>query len=1046
MIAQHHSLLIKLSIMKYDMYKKRNSAPLRLLKALSVLIILMSTCILSYAQTIEGTVLDETGSPVIGANITVPGTTTGTVTDFDGKFSLDVPEGTKSVVISYIGYQSRELVLDGSSNYAISLTNDNELLDEVVVIGYGVQRKSDLVGSVASLDGKDIQTLAVGNPTSALQGKMAGIQIENNGGAPGGAANVFVRGVSSLTNSFPLYVIDGTFADNMNYLNPKDIESIEVLKDASSAAIYGSRAANGVVIITTKNGSSDGTTKISLDLRAGVEGPSKMLELLDGPQFVQYRNQLEANDNTGFVMPSGLPSTDWQDLSLNSGGIQDYGLSLSGGSETAKFYISGNYFDQDGILVGSGFRRLNGRVNSQFKFGKLTINESLSLVNADLQENNWFGFDGATAPILAQNVPGNDGGFEAPSFELHNFGGLNKYGLASLEDNNLNTKNVFGNVNFNYELTENLSVKLNYGVDYINRHARSFTPTYFMSNSDAVINVNEQNDLTEVRGETLLTVWEPTLSYNLDLRNNGNLNAVIGYTEQKIDSKNIGIYVQGLPSNGIQVTGAAAPSNVQNIGGVSNVSGLKSVFGRLNYNHADKYLLQFTMRRDASSKFAPEFRVGYFPSVSAAWKLHNEPFFNIEAINRLKIRAGYGTLGSQNIPDYSYQSVFGLTSNTSFGGVVAAGYAQTQFALEDLKWEEAQTTNIGADVGLLEDKLSFSAEYYVKNVKDVLVGVNIPSTAGTSLPVIRNAGSIQNSGFEFDAIYKGGNSSAFKYQLGFNLGTFNSVITELPNPIIGPSTSEDLTRVNRFIEGEAPGVYWGFIVDGVYADQAAIDADVNISNDPVRKSLVQPGDFIRRDINGDGVVDAEDQTVLGDPTPDFIYGINFSGSFNKLDFGVFFNGVQGNEIYNLNKFYNIFWADDNKLSTVLDAWTPTNTNTDIPRATSLDQAENRAPSSFFVEDGSYLRLRTLELGYTIDPSIMPSLSGLRIFVSGQNLLTITGYSGYDPDVSSTNGGRANRDTGFYGNRTNVNPLLGRGLDARAYPNARGFMFGIQANF
>ncbi len=1023
--------------------------PNRWMRPLLFTLSFMCFSLLGYTQsTLTGTVVDAGGLAIIGANISVPNTDVGTVSDVDGTFNLAIPAGSDEIQVSFLGYQTQRVSVNNMSNISIIMIEDTEVLDEVIVVGYGTQKKSDLVGSVASINGSDLKALVVGNPTSALQGKMAGIQIENNGGAPGGDANVFVRGVSSLTNSFPLYVIDGTFADNMNFLNPKDIESIEVLKDASSAAIYGSRAANGVVIITTKRGSDDGQTKVSLDIRGGVESPTKMLDLLNGQEFIQYRNQVEANDGTGFVLPSNLPSTDWQDLSLNSGTIQDYGLSVSGGNERAKFYVSGNYYDQEGILVGSGFQRLNARANSQFKLGKLTINQSLSLVQSDLQENNWFGFDGATAPILAENVPGNDGGFEAPEFSVHNFGGLNKFGLASLEDNNLNSKSVLGNINFAYQLTPELSVKLNYGMDYLNQYSRVFTPTYFMSNSDAVINVNDQNDLAEVRGETMLTVWEPTLSYNKDLSNNSNLNVVVGYTEQKIDFSNLGIYVQGLPSNNIQVVGAAAPSNVQNIGGVNNVSGLRSLFGRVNYNHNDKYLVQFTMRRDATSKFAPDFRVGYFPSVSFGWKVHNEPFFAQDGlVNRLKLRAGFGTLGSQNIPDYSYQSVFDLTSNTSFGNALQTGYAQTAFALEDLKWEEARTFNIGADLGLMDDRLTMSVEYYNKDVSDVLVGVNLPSTAGTSLPVVRNAGAINNSGIEFEALYRSSISSDFKYQLGFNLGTFNSEITELPNPIIGPSTSEDLTRVNRFIEGEAPGVYWGFVVDGVYADQAAIESDQNIANDGVRKSLVQPGDFIRRDLNGDGVIDAGDQTILGDPTPDFIYGINFTGSYKKLDFGLFFNGVQGNEIYNLNKFFNIFWADDNKLTDVLNAWTPQNTNTEIPRSTTLDQAENRAPSSFFVEDGSYLRLRTLELGYTMDNAVLNStFSNLRFFITGQNLLTLTGYSGYDPDVSSTNGGRANRDSGFYGNRVDVNPLLGRGLDARAYPNARAFVFGVQATF
>lgn len=989
---------------------------------------------------VSGTVTDDDGEPLIGVNILVKGTSSGTVSDFDGNYSLDAPSDA-TIVYSYTGYKTQEIAVDGRSTIDVVLGADVAVLDDVVVIGYGVVRKSDLTGSVASLDGDDISSLVVGNPTSALQGKLSGVQVENNGGQPGGDANVFVRGVSSLTNSFPLYVIDGTFAENMNFINPKDIESIEVLKDASAAAIYGSRAANGVVIIQTKRG-SDGKPKLSFDIRGGVEAPSKYLDFLNGSQFVQYRRQLEQNDGTGFVFPDEGIDTDWQDLSLNPGAIQDYGMSVSGGSEDASYFISGNYYDQDGILVGSDFNRINLRANSEFKLGRLTIQESLSFAQSQLQENNWFGFDGATAPILRESAPENDGGFEAPSFDKHNFGGFNDYGLASLEENLLTTRNLLGNVNFNYDFGGGVSAKVNLGADYRNDYSFFFAPTFFMSLSDPVINVNQENDLTEGRAETFLTLIEPTISYNNDI-GKSRIDAVVGLTQQQIDFRNLVVYSQGLPNNDIRVTGAAAPSNVQALDGRNNVSVLRSAFGRINYSFDNKYLLSGTLRRDASSKFAPDFRVGLFPSVSAGWNVSNEDFWNNSSINRFKIRAGYGELGSQNIPDYAYQSVFNLTSNTSFGGESAAGYAQTSLALQDLQWETAKTFNIGVDLGFFDDQFTLSAEYYNKDVEDVLVGVNLPSSVGFSEPVIQNVGEINNQGFEFEALYR--KRGELNMTISANLSTFNSTIVSLPNPIVGPSTSEDLTRVNRFIEGERPGVYWGFIVDGVYADQAAIDSDPNIANDATRQSQVQPGDFIRRDITGDGIVNADDQTVLGDPTPDFIYGLNFIGDFKGLDFGVFFQGVQGNEIYNLNKFYNIFWADDNKLVDVLDAWTPSNTNTDIPRSTTLDPAENRAPSSFFVEDGSYFRLRTLEVGYTI-PTTADWLSNARIFVTAQNLFTITGYSGYDPDISSTNGGRSNRDSGFFGNLTDLNPLLGRGLDARAYPNTRSVIVGAQLTF
>ncbi len=1021
-------------------HRQRRSGSSVLAKA-GVLVTALLVCMTySLSAQVGGTITDDTGEALIGVNVLIKGTASGTVTDFDGKYSLDAPSDA-TLVFSYTGYQDQEILVGNRTTIDLVMGTDTEILDEVVVVGYGVQKKSNLTGSVASLDGGDIASIVSGNPTSALQGKIAGVQVENNGGQPGGDANVFVRGVSSLTNSFPLYVIDGTFADNMNFVNPKDIDRMEVLKDASAAAIYGSRAANGVVIISTKRGKS-GAPQINFDLRTGTESPSKMLDFLNGSEFVAYRNQREANDGTGFVLADAGVSTDWQDLALNSGAIHDYGLSVSGGGENSNYFLSGNYYNQDGILVASGFERYNFRANGDFTVGKLKVQQSLSVAQTDLETNNFFGINGSSeAPILRQNVPENDGGFEAPSFDKHGFGGWNEYGLATLNENSNKTTAIFGNLNFSYEIVDGLTAKINLGADKRDSKVFAFQPTFFMSSSDAVTNVNEQNDLTNFNSETFLTLIEPTLSYGQDL-GTSRLDVVVGLTRQKVDVNTSGAYVQGLPNNDIRVLGAANPSDVQALIGFNNVSTLSSAFGRVNYVHDDKYLFSATLRRDESSKFARDFRVGYFPSVSFGWKISSEPFWNNSSINSLKFRVGYGELGSQNIPDYAFQSVFNLTSPTSVGDQIVNGYAQTSLALEDLKWETAKTFNIGFDVGLLDDKVTFSAEYYNKDVSDVLVGVNLPSSVGFSQPVIQNVGEINNSGFELEGVYHGGNSSAFKWDLGFNISTFSSEITSLPNPVVGPSVSEDLVRVNRFVEGEAPGVFFGFETTGVYADQAAIDSDPNTANDPGRREILQPGDLIRRDINGDGQINGSDQKVLGDPTPDFIYGLNFSGAAGALDFGVFFQGSQGNEIYNVTKYYNIFWADGNKIADIKNAWTPSNTNTDIPRTTTSDAAQNGAPSSFFVEDGSYFRLRTAEIGYTVDMDAVSWMRNARIFVTGQNLFTLTGYTGYNPDISSVNGGRSSNSP-FFGVPSQVNPLLGRGLDVRAYPNARSFIIGVQ---
>jgi len=510
------------------------------------------------AQTVTGKIIDETGLEIIGANILVKGTTIGTVSDLDGSYSLDLPNGATTLVFSYVGFEAQEIETAGRNVINITLQSDDEILGDVVVVGYGTTRRSDLTGSVASIKGSDLSSLITGNPTSSLQGKVTGVIIENNGGQPGGDANVFVRGVSSLTNSFPLFVVDGTIVENMNFVNPKDIESLEVLKDASSAAIYGSRAANGVVLITTKRGSQRGEPKVTLDIRTGFETASRKLDLLNAQEFVQFRNQLEENDGTGFVLQPTGADTDWQDLSLNTGHVVDYGIGISGGGENSSYYISGNYFDQDGILVGSGFERYNLRANTDFTIGRLDISQSIGITQSQTQVNNWFGLDGPTAPILRENVPENRGGFEAPSFELHNFGGFNNFALASLEENLTTDRNLLGNFNASYEIVEGLTAKVNFGAEYLNTHQFTFLPTYFQSNSQ-LENFNDQNDLLDIRTERLLTLIEPTLTYEKEF-DNIRLNAVVGFSEQNTNTRSVGVSGQGTPNDNIRSISALPPS------------------------------------------------------------------------------------------------------------------------------------------------------------------------------------------------------------------------------------------------------------------------------------------------------------------------------------------------------------------------------------------------------------------------------------------------------------------------------------------------------
>lgn len=986
----------------------------------------------AYAQntSVSGLVTDGS-DPLPGVNIIVKGTTKGITTDFDGNFTLTDLNNGDILVFSYLGFKTKEVAFNGQKTLNVVMEEDAASLDEVVIVGYGTSSKRESTSAVSTIKGKDIVNTVAGNPTTSLQGRLSGIQVEAPGGQPGGSPNVFIRGVNSLSNADPLYIVDGLFVDNMDYVNPNDIEDISVLKDAAAAAIYGSRAANGVVLIKTNHGKKDRDLKINFNARIGVDSPSKKLDFINGQQYSDYLNQRFQNDgSTNSVTWNGV-STDWQEESLQSGVVEDYGLSISGGGENSSYYGSLNYFNQDGILVGSGFRRLNARFNSQHQFNKLKITHSLGLAEGKLQNNNWYGFDAVTAPTIALTNPNNDGGFDGPTDPIHGPGGLNQYGLASLEENLETTRTLFSSLKLDYEISKTITAAVNFGLDYTSRNNFQFTPTFEMTNPtsaiDPVRNLNMLNDLTNYTQEDINLLFEPTLTYKKTFNDVHKVDVVLGYTRFIETQKGNGLYGEDTPANTIKVTGAL--SNVVQPIGIDNTAALVSYFGRFNYNYNKKYLFSATIRRDASSRFAAKNRVGYFPAFSGAWNLSSEEFWKSETINFFKLRVSYGELGSFPDEFYPTQAVFlANQSNTSFNGDIATGLAQTRLADENLVWETTKTFDIGVDMSLFDSKVKITADYYAKNVEDALVPINVPSTAGVSLPVIRNAGTLVNNGFEFDVSYNKSDGD-FTYNVSTNF-SFNikNEAKDIPATILGPGIDEDLRVVNRTVENSPVGAFYGWVVE----DKV----------DPAT------GNFVRVDTNGDGTVDEDDQTLIGDPTPDFTYGINFSGAYKNWDFSLAFNGVQGNEIYNVGRYYNILWQDGGKLTDVLNSWTPSNTDTNIPVATEADPAGNRAPSSFFVEDGSFFRLKNLEVGYNFsDGSLgLDWVKDVRMSLNVQNVFVITKYSGYDPDVASTNGGRANINSGVPGLRPDVNPLLGRGLDARAYPNARTISLGLKASF
>lgn len=1002
-------------------------------KKLSRLIICLALTLIgiqAQAQktTVSGTVTDGI-LPLPGVNVFVKGTNKATSTDFEGKFTFPNLSPKDILTFSFISFKNIEVTVGNKTSLNIVMEEEAGLLNEVVVVGYGTTSKRELTGSIGSVKGADLVKTVAGNPTAALQGKLTGIQVENPGGQPGGTGNVFIRGINSLSNASPLYIVDGLFVQNMNYINPKDIENISVLKDAAAAAIYGSRAANGVVIVETNHGKKNKDLEVSFSSRIGYDTPSKKLDFIDGPQYTNYLNQRFINDGSSNRVTYNGVNTDWQNENLKSGKVEDYGLSLAGGSEKSTYFTSINYFDQEGILVGSGFNRLNARFNSTHEFGKFKLTQSLGLTEAKLQENNWYGFDGTTAPTVALHNATNDGGFEAPSSSIQGPGGVNQFALATLENNLETVRTLFSSLKLDYEITSDLTASVNVGVDYNSVKRFQFTPTYFMSSVDPIRNVNALNDLTDFRQERLNLLFEPTLSYKKTFNKNHKIAAVVGSTRFIENQNSSGIYGQGTPANSIQVVGALPSSDQIILLGQNNKAGLVSYFGRLNYNYDDRYILSGTVRRDASSRFAKENQVGYFPSISGAWNVSNEGFWKSNVVNNFKLRMSYGELGSYPDVFYPTQAVFlANQSNTSFNGVTVNGLAQTTLADKNLVWETTKTFDIGLDLAFFNNNLTFSADYYSKNVEGALVPISIPSTAGVSLPVTRNAGSLVNNGFEFDINYKK-STGDLSYNVGTNF-SFNlkNQAKDIPATILGPGIDEDLRVVNRTVADGPVGAFYGYLVE----------------------DKVNPltGDFVRIDTDGVAGITDKDQTIIGNPTPDFTYGLNFSADYKKFDFALNFNGVYGNEIYNLSKYYNILWQDGGKFTDVLNSWTPTNTNTSIPRATVDDPAGNKAPSSFFVENGSYFRLKNVEVGFNLGEKTfgVEWIKSLRVSFNVQNVFVLTKYSGYDPDIASTNGGRANLNSGVPGVRAGVNPLLGRGLDQRAYPNARTFTFGLQAKF
>jgi TonB-linked SusC/RagA family outer membrane protein len=995
-------------------------------------------------EIIRGTVTDASnGEGLAGVAVLLKGTSQGTTTDASGRYQLSVPNESAVLVFSYVGFLTEEVTVGNRTTIDIRLAGDIKTLGEVVVVGYGTQSRKDLTGSISSVRGEDIGKLPVASVTQALQGQAAGVEIVTNNGAPGANVSVRIRGVGTVNNTDPLYVVDGLpIFGGLNQINPQDIESIEVLKDASAGAIYGARAANGVVLITTKKG-QEGPLRVSLNAYYGSQSPWKKLDLMNAQEYRGYIGQLHANSGT--TPPPAITdparegvNTDWQDLMLSPAPIQSYNLSLSGGGKNATFSISGGLFSQAGILKNTRYDRANIQINSQGTKGRFKFGESF-LVAGDMnkpepnfQGSTMFNFMMSASPLVVPTNAQNLGGFGGAVLAEDNFQFLNPYGYSSLFDGRNRGLNVLGSLYGQFEILKGLDYRLNLGTDLASGRGYAFVPTFNMN-----VNSNNAATLSNSNNNRLSWLAENTLTYRKALGRH-DVTGLLGYSNQYLLNDNFSATADNFPSNDVRVLAAASRANKNNDGRRDELY-LRSYFARVNYSFANKYLLTATIRRDGSSNFSRDNRYGNFPSVSVGWVLSEESFMKgIPAVSFLKLRGSYGLLGNQNIGAYNYEAVLNQSSNyvLGTGQTIATGIIPRRLP-SDARWETTIQTDVGVELGLFGDRLMLVADYFDRQTEDMLIAAtNIPFTTGLpELPFI-NAGGINNRGVELAMTYKKA-TGPFTYSVTGNFTTYRNEVTSLGE---GGKPIFSVSSYTKTEVGSSIGRFFGYVADGIFQNQAEIDAAAE-QNGAGTRSRTQPGDIRFRDLDDNGVINDLDRTYIGSPLPRFTYGLNVNSGYRGFDLSFLFYGVQGNNI--INTLIPGLNSNVNTTTAAFDAWTPENPNTNVPRAIIGDPNGNLRQSSRYIESGSFLRLRNVTLGYNIPSAVVGKMkvSGLRVYVSGQNLLTFTKYTGFDPETAN---GSAPTQFAFGGPNNSANLL--RGLDRGTYPLARTILGGVQIDF
>jgi tonB-linked outer membrane protein, susC/ragA family len=1011
-------MFLLLTLNSYIMQKYK--MPISRLRMMVCLIgMLLPMCMFAQQITVQGVVKDQTGETVIGASVMEKGTTNGTITGIDGDFSLNMsPNGT--LVVSFVGYKTQEVQVKGQKQLQVVLSEDAEMLDEVVVIGYGTMKKSDLTGAVSSIGNKDIKDSPVSNLGQAIQGKISGVQIVD-AGKPGDNVSIKIRGLGSINNCDPLVVIDGVPTDlGLSSLNMADVERLDVLKDASATAIYGSRGANGVVMITTKRG-TEGKGKLAVSANYSFQNATNVPSLLNAAQYAELSNDMMVNSgrnpNPEWANPSELGAgTDWMDELLRTGVMQNYTVSYSGGNEKSHYYVSGGFLDQSGIVKSVNYRRFTFQSNSDaqvLKWLKFSNNITFS---ADTKKSGSYNIGDALKALPIYPVKNEDGSWSGPDGNSEWYGSTrNPIGPTELNKSQTDGYNFLANLTAELTFTKWLKFKSTFGYDAKFWFIDNFTPKYNWKPTPT-----EETSRYKSDNKSFTYLWDNYFLFDHTFAEKHRVGLMAGMSAQW----NTNDYLNA-QKNVFMFDNVHEMDNGEEmyaIGGNETEWALLSYMARVNYSYEDRYLLTATIRRDGSSRFGKKHRWGTFPSVSVAWRASQEKWFpKNDYINDLKVRAGYGVTGSQaSVGNYSYLASYN-TSVYPFG--ISSGnqtaLVSSTLANPYIHWEEVAQTNIGFDASLFNSRVMFSFDAYLKETRDMLVKASIPITSGfeDTTTTYTNAGKVRNQGIEMSL-----HTINLTGELGWETNltaTYNkNKIKDLNSDVPYYINQINNSYVTMLAKDYPINVFYGYITDGIFQNQSEV-------NTHAVQPGAEPGDIRFRDLNNDGVINDSDRTVIGNPNPSWLFSMNNSLSYKGFELSVFLQGIAGNKIYNANNIDNTGMAAAyNQTTDVLKRWQGEGTSNSMPRAVFGDPNQNTRVSDRFVENGSYLRLKNITLSYTFPKQWLQKaqIENARLSLSCENVATITGYSGFDPEVG-------------------IN-----GIDQNRYPISRTFSLGLNFNF